>query len=190
MKITFNSPVVLTYAFICTIVYFGFLYFHIGQSFFVLAPDFRFSSIPWYFSLIGYSMGHASVEHLLGNMTFILLLGPILEEKYGSKNLLLMMVTGVLITAIFHIVFFPNGLLGASGVVFMFIILVSLANFKSGELPLTFLLVVVLFIGKELISIFDDDNVSRFAHIMGGAIGAVFGMLMVDKTESKNQNLI
>lgn len=176
MKITFNSPVVLSYAFICTIVYFALLNFDIGTSVFILRPSFDFSSFSWYLSLFGYGMGHASADHLLGNMTFILLLGPVLEEKYGSKHLLVMMLACVLITAILHVSFFSHGLLGASGVVFMYIILVSLTNYKSGEIPLTFVLICLLFVGKELWQFFDNDGISHFAHIMGGAVGAIFGM--------------
>ena len=122
MKVTFNSPVVLSYAFICTVVYFGLLQFNIGSSIFVLRPSFDIDSFTWYLSLFGYGAGHANADHLLGNMTFILLLGPVLEEKYGAKNLLIMMGACLLITAILHVAFFSNGLLGASGVVFMFII--------------------------------------------------------------------
>lgn len=176
MKITFNSPVVLTFAFVCTVVYFGLLNFGIGTSIFVLRPEFEFTSFTWYLSLFGYGFGHGSADHLLGNMTFILLLGPVLEEKYGAKNLLIMIGGCLLVTAILHVAFFSNGLLGASGVVFMFIILVSLTNYKAGEIPLTFLLIVLLFVGKEVWQFFNDDGISHFAHIMGGAVGAVFGM--------------
>ncbi|MCB0477945.1 MAG: rhomboid family intramembrane serine protease [Crocinitomicaceae bacterium] len=176
MKITFNSPVVLGYAFISAIVYFALLNFNIGTSIFVLRPEFDVTSFTWYISLFGYGLGHGSADHLIGNMTFILLLGPVLEEKYGSKNLLIMILSCVLITAILHIAFFSHGLLGASGVVFMFIILVSLTNYKSGEIPLTFILIVLLFVGKEIWQFFDNDGISHFAHIMGGAVGAVFGM--------------
>lgn len=186
MKITFNSPVVLTYAFACTIVYFAFLSLGIGKSIFILFPEFRPSSPSWYISLFGYALGHGSVDHLLGNMTFILLLGPILEEKYGSKNLLIMMLAGVFVTAILHMIIYSHGLLGASGVVFMFIVLVSLSNFNSGELPLSFLLVVLLFVGKEFWLFFEDDGVSHFAHIMGGAVGAIFGMNMGSSNKTKN----
>jgi GlpG protein len=184
MKVTFNSPVVLSYAFLCTVVYFGLLSWGAGTSVFVLRPTFEFTSFTWYLSLFGYGLGHGSVDHLLGNMTFILLLGPILEEKYGSKNLLFMMLACVFITAILNVSFFSHGLLGASGVVFMFIVLVSLANFKSGEIPLTFILVVLLFVGKEFWQFFSDDGISHFAHIMGGAIGAIFGMQFNNKSVS------
>lgn len=138
------------------------------------------------FSLFSHVIGHGSLEHLLGNMTFILLLGPIVEEKYGSKFTLLMIALTALITGILNIAFFNTGLLGASGIVFMLILLVSFTNVKGGQIPLTFILVAVLFIGKEVIQSLQSDQVSQFAHIIGGVCGSIFGF--VGKKEKSNRS--
>lgn len=129
------------------------------------------------FNLFSHVLGHGSMEHLLGNMTFILLLGPIVEEKYGSKFTLLMIVITALITGLLNITFFNTGLLGASGIVFMLILLVSFTNVKGGQIPLTFILVALLFIGKEVLQSLNSDQVSQFAHIIGGVCGSIFGFL-------------
>jgi membrane associated rhomboid family serine protease len=113
----------------------------------------------------------------MGNMTFILLLGPIVEERYGSKKTLGMILITALVTALMNLFFFNTGLIGASGIVFMLIVLVSFTNVKSGQIPVTFILVAVLFVGKELLNSMWADNVSQFAHIMGGACGGIFGFL-------------
>jgi len=105
----------------------------------------------------------------------MLLLGPILEEKYGSKAILLMMVFTAFFTAILNNLFFSTGIIGASGIVFMMIILVSFANTKGNDIPLTFILVLVLYLGKEVFNAFEADTTSQFAHILGGLVGAVFG---------------
>lgn len=128
-------------------------------------------------TLFTHVLGHASWEHLIGNLTFVLLVGPIIEEKYGSKLTLLMMLVTAFMTGIFNILFFHTGLLGASGIVFMFILLVSFTNSKSGEIPVTFILIAILFIGKEVIQSLQNDQISQFAHIMGGICGSVFGFL-------------
>ena len=67
------------------------------------------------------------------------------------------------------------GLLGASGVVFMFILLSSVTNARRGRIPLTFVLVVLLFLGQEVWNGLTQDNVSQFAHVIGGLCGAAFG---------------
>ena len=65
--------------------------------------------------------------------------------------------------------------MGASGIVFMFILLVSFTNSKSGEVPITFILIAILFIGKEVMQSLQNDQISQFAHIIGGVLGSFFG---------------
>jgi membrane associated rhomboid family serine protease len=86
-----------------------------------------------------------------------------------------MMLVTALVTGLLNILFFHTGLLGASGIVFMLILLVSFTNSKSGEIPLTFILIALLFIGKEILQSLQSDQISQFAHIIGGICGSVFG---------------
>jgi membrane associated rhomboid family serine protease len=129
-------------------------------------------------TLFTHVLGHASMEHLIGNLTFILLVGPIIEEKYGDRKTLLMIVVTALITGLLNVLFFHTGLMGASGIVFMLILLVSFTNSKSGEIPITFILIAILFIGKEVMQSLQNDQISQFAHIIGGVCGSLFGFAM------------
>ena len=181
MKITFNAPVILTFSLISAGVLFLTNFLGIFTTGFVLLPEWDFSNFSWYFRLMSHTVGHADSEHLMGNLAFILLLGPIVEEKYGAKKLIMMILATGIITALLHLTFFSHGLLGASGIVFMLILLVSLVNFKNKEIPLTFILIVIIYIGKEVIGSFNADNVSHFAHIIGGIIGACFGFMLGGK---------
>ena len=183
-RISYNSPVVLTFALIATVIFIlDKIFVGTLMPFFTLSPYFDFSSISWYISLFSYTLGHASIGHLFGNLTFILLLGPILEEKYGGKNLIIMMLITAFITAILNNIFFNTGILGASGIVFMMIILVSFTNAKGNDIPLSFILVLILYLGKEFISAFEMDSTSQFAHIIGGLVGAFFGFLPISKNK-------
>lgn len=175
MKITFNAPFTLIFTIAAICVFILFQHAETPPMPFVLPGEFMFKEPVWYLSLVGYTLGHANLEHLLGNFSIILMLGPILEEAYGTKKLFLMVsITGIS-TALFHMLFWDYGLMGASGIVFMFIVLSSLFNIKEKELPLTFILVVVLFLGKEIYNSFSSDTVSQFAHIAGGVTGVIFG---------------
>ncbi len=176
MRLDYNSPIVLTYSIICIVIFYidHFLGTNVTQ-YFTLNGDFNATSPASWFSLVSYSFGHASTEHLWGNLSFLLLLGPFIEEKHTSFDLFMMTFFTVILTAILHIAFFDAGLMGASGVVFMFIALSSFANAKPGTIPLTFILIAVLFIGKEVVASMKTDNVSQFAHIVGGIIGTIFG---------------
>ncbi|NLD94755.1 MAG: rhomboid family intramembrane serine protease [Fibrobacter sp.] len=177
MKIRYNSPVILSFALICSGVL---LLDHttngsLMKSFFICYPHMEFTNPFTYLRIFSHAIGHKDWSHLISNFTLILLIGPILEEKYGSKRLLTMMIISAGITGLLNTLIFPTGLLGASGIVFMFIILGSFTNFKSGDIPLTFILVILLFLTKEFVDAFANDSVSQFAHIMGGICGSVFG---------------
>ncbi|MEN7549142.1 rhomboid family intramembrane serine protease [Rapidithrix thailandica] len=176
MKIHYNAPVVLTYTFICVLVLGANLLLGGTLTPFFSAPAiFHPLYVVDYFRLFSHGMGHANWAHLLSNFTFILLIGPVLEEKYGSKRLLQMIGVTVLVTGVLNAVLFDTSLMGASGIVFMLILLGSIVNARQGRIPLTFILVVLLFLGQEVLDIFKSDNVSQFAHIIGGVCGAAFG---------------
>ena len=115
-------------------------------------------------------------------MLYILLLGPGIEEKYGSSKTLSFILATAFVTGIFHMFFGAGGLLGASGIVFMFIVLSSFTSVKQGEIPLTAILVLVLYIGQEIINgIASIDSISQITHILGGAMGFVFGITIAGK---------
>jgi len=128
-------------------------------------------------TFITHPLGHASWDHLSGNMLFVLLLGPLLEEKYGRTDMLIMFGTTTVGIAVVNSLFFGTGLLGASGIVFMLIILSSFTNLREGTLPITAIVVAALFIGREVLHGFNDDNISQMAHIVGGVFGLGFGFL-------------
>ena len=124
--------------------------------------------------------GHADWNHLMGNMIYILILGPMLEEKYGAKNLALVIAVTALVTGVFSQLLFPRVmLLGASGVVFAFILMSSITVREDGAIPLTFVLVAVLYLGQQILQgLFTRDSVSQSTHLIGGAVGSVFGFLL------------
>lgn len=186
MRIEYNSPVILTFVIACSAILALNPLFNWVPYLFTVRPDMEMSDPLSWIRLFGHALGHANWDHLLGNMTMILLVGPIIEEKYGSYRLLSMLFFTGLITGILQMMFFDTGLLGASGIVFMLIILGSLTNFRSGHIPLTFILVVVLFLGREIVNSFKADSISQSAHIIGGIVGAVFGFTMRRRTPARH----
>ncbi len=177
-RISFNSPVVLCFAFISLLVLLLGMITG-GRSTAVVFSTYRSSigSVMTYVRLFTYVLGHSGWEHFIANMSYILLLGPALEEKYGSVKIIVVILITALITALVNALLFPaTALCGASGVVFAFILMTSFTGFKDGEIPLTFILVAIIYIGQQLIDgIFMKDNISNTAHILGGIIGAVIG---------------
>lgn len=129
--------------------------------------------------------GHANWAHFIGNASYLLLLGPMLEEKYGSKKIAEVIAITAIVTALVNFLLFSGvGLCGASGVVFAFILLTSFTGFKQNEIPLSFLLVAVVFLGQQIYEgITVQDNISNMAHIVGGIVGAIVGYRMNKKSE-------
>ena len=140
-----------------------------------------------YLRLFTHVLGHSGLPHLIGNLTLILLLGPALEEKYGASKLLPVVLAAALVTGIIHNLFFPSiVLLGASGVVFAMILLTSFTGFREGEIPLTFILVAVLYLGQQIWDgITVRDNISNLAHIIGGLVGSGAGWLLNRKPRNR-----
>jgi len=190
MILQYNSPVVLTFGLIS---FFALLLGNMTDFsstravFSVYSTSFQDLRSPlFYIRLFGHVLGHYNFEHFFNNMIMLLLLGPIMEEKYGYKRVILMIVITAFITGIVHIVFFGTILLGASGIVFMFMLLASFTNIRSGKIPLTLVLCVIIFIGREIHdAITANDNISQAAHIIGGILGAIFGFYANRKGDLK-----
>ena len=147
------------------------------RTYFLLQPDFNPGSILWWLRLVTYVIGHQSWTHLISNFSFILLIGPVLEEKYGSAQLLAMMVVTALATAVLNLLLVHTALYGASGIVFMLVLLSSFTNIRQREIPITFILIVALYLVREFVNALHPDTVSQLAHIAGGLIGGAFGFL-------------
>lgn len=176
--IRFNAPVILTFALLSLLALLlgnwtngaaTHQYFSVYRS--------SLSDPLTYVRFIGHVLGHADYEHYMGNMLLLLLVGPGLEEKYGSGTMVWMILVTALVTGLVHFVFFPgSALLGASGVVFMMIVLSSFTAMRRGEIPVTLILVVIFYLGGEIMDgLFKKDNISQITHIVGGLCGLIFG---------------
>ena len=178
LKITFNSPVIIGFTGICLVS----LLLNVitqGMTNAMLFSVYRssLSEPQTYLRFIGHVFGHANWEHFIGNIMLILVVGPLLEEKYGSGAIASVIVTTALVTGIVHWLLFPGTmLLGASGVVFAFILLSSFISMKEGEIPLTVILIACIYIGEQIYQgMLVKDNISNLTHILGGIVGACFG---------------
>lgn len=178
LKISFNAPVVLTFGF-ASLIALILNYITVGMSNQLLFMTYHssFASPFTYLRFFTHVLGHEGWSHYIGNMSYILLLGPMLEEKYGSGKILEVIGITAIVTGLVNYVLFPNvALCGASGVVFAFILLTSFTSFKDGEIPLSFILVAVIYIGQQVFEgMFLQDNISNMSHILGGIVGALIG---------------
>lgn len=183
-KLQYNSPVTLTFALI------SFLVLLLGMATKGVSTSLLFSMYrapltdPFtYIRVFGHVLGHANWGHYTSNMLLFLVLGPMLEEKYGAKAFLKMIVITAVVSGIIFAILYPNSaLLGASGIVFMMIILSSVAGMQSGKIPITLLLVMAVYLGNEIMAGLNvNDGIAHMAHIIGGLCGAGFGFFIARK---------
>ena len=186
IRITFNSPVVLCFVIICFLA--TLLNYLTGgksnQVVFMTYHSSLFSPLT-YVRFLSHVFGHEGWQHFIGNMAYILLLGPMLEGKHGALKMIEVIVVTALVTGVVNYVFFWNtALCGASGVVFAFILMSSFTSFREGEIPITFILVAVIYLGQQIYEgIVLQDNISNMAHILGGVVGGILGFSLNKKSK-------
>lgn len=189
VRISFNSPVILGFTIIC-LAALGLDILTKGVSNDLVFSVYNSSLLNplTYVRFFGHVFGHSGWEHFIGNIMLILVVGPLLEEKYGSANILFVILATALVTGLVNFIFFPRiQLLGASGVVFALILLSSFTSIREGCLPLTFILVAAIYIGEQVYQgIVIDDNVSNLTHIIGGFVGAGLGYVLNKHKIHKN----
>ncbi len=178
-RLQYNSPVVLTFALVSLLaLWLGKLTNGWTTQYLFSVWHSSLADILTYPRMFLHVLGHTDYSHYIANMMMVLVVGPGLEEKYGSRNLLSAILITALVSGVVHWAFFPgSALLGASGIVFMMIVMASLAGMRDGCIPITLILVLVLYLGGEIVDgIMLSDNVSQLTHIIGGVCGAFLGL--------------
>lgn len=178
-RLTINAPVILVFVLACSVIY-CFTATIGGQRVLGVHDTWDAFRPLQYSSLFTHIFAHSSLSHLRGNVSHLLLVGPSVENEFGSKNLAIIMVIVSLVSAFAHILLGStrSHQLGASGVVFACILLNSLVSADNGRIPLAFVLIAVMYLGEELalmFNIFNPDNVSHHAHLFGGIVGGAAG---------------
>lgn len=175
----YNSVLILTFFFLS----FGALilkYVTLGASNKILFSSYRSSLLNplTYIRFFTHALGHSDWKHFSNNFLYILLIGPMIEEKYGTINLLIMMLITAGITGIINHIIGKKRILGASGIVFMLIMMSSFVNIEAGKIPLTLILMFIFYVVNEIIDgVLKKDDISHSGHIIGAICGVIFGFL-------------
>lgn len=186
--IRFNAPVILTFAALSlgALILDGVTGGATTHRFFSVYRSSLYDPLT-YVRMIGHVLGHAGYAHYMSNMLLLLLVGPQVEEKYGHSPTFWCILITAVVTGIVQVIVFPaTALMGASGVVFMMIVLSSFTEMNKEGIPITLILVVVLYLGGELVDgLFNHDNVSQLTHIVGGVCGLIFGFTLKGRGRGK-----
>ena len=134
-----------------------------------------------YIRFFTHILGHADWSHLSSNYLKILLLGPLIEEKYGSINYLAMILITALVVGIFNYIRGNTNLKGASCISFMLTVLSAFVNITEKKIPITLVLIILFYIIDEIKALRKKDNISHGSHLIGGLCGAVFGFICINQ---------
>lgn len=130
-----------------------------------------------YIRFFTHILGHKDWKHFSGNYMKILLLGPLMEEKYGAVLFLAMILTTALITAIVNFIDGKYRIYGASSVVYMLIVLSAFVNLTANKIPITLVLIILFYLVDEIKKLPKMDGIGHGAHLVGAICGAAFGFV-------------
>jgi len=122
-------------------------------------------------------LGNTSLTTCTGNVIVLLVIGPAAEERFGSAKVLSAVLLTAIAGALIMWFLFPDAtLMGASGVLFMMMVLASFASMRGGAIPITLILVLVLYLGSEVVrAISGEAGLQELTHIAGGVVGMLLG---------------
>ncbi len=174
---SYNSKVILSFFFICLVLLIiDYITRHKLSKFLSLQRGSMFNPMT-YIRFITNSFVSKDWNHFRSNFIYILLLGPMLEEKYGSITILKMMLITSIVSSLIVLLFSDRGALGASDITFMMIVLSSIVNIQGGKIPITLVLIILFYVVDEVVKeiLHMNDNISHLAHIAGAVCGFIFG---------------
>lgn len=199
LKFIFDSPVVLVFSVVSAVIFISDLILKLNLSEKIFecpgaksVPAFDFKSALSYVNLVIYPFGGENSTSFFLNIGFILLLGPVLEERYGSIMLALMIFITSLVGGVLTACVSTFGISGCGGIVFMMIILSVLSVFIKKQLPVSWIFIFALYLAFSLFSgkkisgfmPFMQNNVPVFIQLASGICGSLFGFFVCPKKRS------
>lgn len=185
IQFDYNSKVIITYFLISLTAWFLNIITR-GKSNKLLFEGYRGSIFNpmTYIRMVTHAIGHEDWDHLVSNFLIILLIGPMIEEKYGSINLLIMFLITSIVINLYNILFNDYRIKGASGNVYMLIVLSSFSNISEGKIPITLILIGIFYIIGEMKKTITEGNTKIYhdGHLIGAVCGLIFGFYFLTHT--------
>lgn len=196
LKLSYDAPVTLTFSLVCIVLFLvdNFLLKNfLGQHIFCSPTaakgpyPFSFSEFISYPRLILYVFGSKSFVLLFTNLIYILLLGPSVEEQYGSVVIGIMIAVSALFSGVLNASFCSATLQGTAPIVFTMIFLNAFMTFSRRKIPVSFIVVMILYI---LIGCLDKEAngfIGTIVNMAGGLCGSLFAFLASPKARADSK---
>lgn len=203
LKVTFDSPVVIICALLTVLLYMldkWALKNFLSQNLLTClgtSNGNRFDplSLTTYLRMLLHCFGASEWNSLLINTSFFLLLGPMLEERYGSPILVLMIAASVLVSGVFAS-FSPVPMTGSYCIVFMMIFLCAVYMLSKKQVQISWILIFLIYLVWTMVNGFVNGrpseeknpfvaffigNIPTFIDLLAGVCGSLFGFLVAPK---------
>jgi membrane associated rhomboid family serine protease len=136
-------------------------------------------------SLITYQFGHVGIEHLMGNMMFLLFAGPVVEKRLGSLKFLALYLVSGIFSALGYGMFYQNSeLVGASGAISGVLAVYPFVQSTLPGLLISGLLLGFYFLQNfmaSIVALLMPTGVATLAHVAGGVTGLLMFCLFKRK---------
>ena len=196
LKFSYDAPVTITFSLVCIIVFLldKFVFKNYLGTNILCSPTaasgvlpFNFGEVLSYPRLILYVFSSTSVSLLLTNLIFIILLGPSMEERYGSVVIGIMIAVSSLFSGVLTACFCKESLTGSAPIVFMMIFLSAFMSFSKKKLPMSFIMIIGMFIAVEILNKGANGVVGVLINMAGGLCGSLFAFLTSPKARAENR---
>ena len=191
IKFSYDSPVALSFAIITVLVYLLNTLVLKGKidSFFY-APTaasgefaFNFKEAASYLRLVLYQFGYFDLYFLFRDLIIILLLGQILEERYGSVIMGLMMFFSSLFSGVLNACFCTGKIYGAASIVIMMVFLNTLTSISKKNVSILSVATIALVVCSEFFTK-SHGFLGVIVSVAGGLCGSLFAFLASPKARA------
>lgn len=140
---------------------------------------FDYQSVADYFRIFTYPFGFSSWNQMTANLVFILLLCPRVESAFGKFFTFMLILVTVVFAGVVCVCFSNSVIYGTSGIVCMLLILSIYISIDKKQIPLSYVLLAVIYFMREIISIIDTNTIEVFCHFAGSLAGSLMGILSI-----------
>lgn len=197
LKFVYDAPVTLSFALVALLIFvldtFAFKGSFSGQ--WLLTPTAEGGVLPFAFSdfrsivrLFLHVFGYTDAPFLICNLIFILLLGPSMEERYGSVIIGIMIFVAALFSGVLNACFCKVPACGAEPIVFMLVLLCTMMHLSRSNISASSLAVIALFICMLVLRKNPNGVVGVVIIAAGGLCGSLFAFLTSPKARKAKKN--
>lgn len=138
---------------------------------------FDYRNVADYFRILLYPFGFSSWNQLTANLVFILLLFPKIESVFGKLFSSMLVLITVAFAGVICVCFSNSVIYGTSGIVCMLLILAIFISADKRQIPLSYILLAVIYFAREIVSIIDTNTIEVFCHFAGSLASSLVGIL-------------